>query len=107
MYDDKTGKRSEYPPRSGKPVKRPFGCRTPCYSCAKCRGSEEKSPAAGRRAGLDSRNWRTLALYHERPPEIDSIMRKNFGIIRWILDDFDRDQRRALVAFSRASLGVK
>ncbi len=34
-------------------------------------------------------------------------MRKNFGIIRRMFDDYDRDQRRVLIAISKANLGVK
>jgi len=84
VYDEATGLRAEFPPRSGKPVPRPPGAPPPCRlragGCPK--GSPEDSRA------LSARNLRAYAHYLEcravgRFPD-DAVVRRNAAIMHQV-----------------------
>lgn len=90
-------------------MERPPKSPTPCTSCPKCDGEQEKSPEVGRQADLSEKNWRTIALYHEVQGVAgcgvvpDGITRQNFGIIHQEHESFARDQNRILLAVLAAA----
>jgi hypothetical protein len=72
----------------------------PCHSCPKCDRSDEKSPEAGRKRDLSRKNRLTLERYYEHlaaPGPVDSIMRKNFGILHEIFATHDRNMQQVLL----------
>jgi hypothetical protein len=71
----------------------PLRGKPPCLTCPKCLHSRHKSPQVGRLCDLSERNELTLQRYYEHlvtPGEVDDITIKNFGIIRQVLDDYQR-----------------
>ena len=69
--------------------------------CAKCKDKEEKTPATGRKATLNGRNWKTWLLFHEFRGSggvvQDEMTRKMFGIIELTMTSYERSQRQGMI----------
>lgn len=61
-YDEKTGKRAEWPPGSGRPVKRPPKCPAPCRTRAGC----PKGAPAGETGSKELSVKNLIAYRHHR-----------------------------------------
>lgn len=96
MYDVQTGERLEFPPRSGQPMQRPPHSPTPCDSCPKCFGSQEKTAEVGQRAELSERNMKTVDIYFAvhgakiDTSQWDETTIVNLGLIYELLDEHRR-----------------
>ncbi len=109
IYDPKTGKRYRHR-WTAKPLPAPPSHKPGCYSCPKCEGSNEKTPGAGKRKELWTKNWLTLRLYFEHKAgggEVrDAILRKNFGIIESVFYFANRDQMAMVSMALTSTLGA-
>jgi hypothetical protein len=80
----------------GKPMLRPAGVKTPCITCPKCIGTA-KTSQEGCKCDLSNKNLLTIKRYYEHlaaPGPVDDIMRRNFGVIRQVIDGMDRVHQR-------------
>ena len=91
--------------RLGKPLARPKHSRPPCRLCPKCEHNPEASPAIGRQCDFSIRNQQTLMLYYQKQacPECptDDLMRRNFGIIQQMFEQYDRAIRGIMLRLPR------
>lgn len=82
--------------REGQPLQRPPGSMLPCEHCAKCVGSQEKSPRVGRQSELSAKNQKTLELYYAihgarlDNVTLDEITVRNLGIVHQTLEECRR-----------------
>lgn len=79
------------------PMVRPAGTKTPCWNCPKC-DWPNNTPADGRKAELNERNWKAWRFYWEREGcELDGIARRNCGIIAELIAEHERGRSRAVI----------
>ena len=80
--------------RAGVPVKRPRGSGTPCWRCPKSEDRKTPNPDAE----LTARNSLAFKVYLQIkaglvPERVDTILRENCGLIRWVDDGVQRGQQ--------------
>jgi hypothetical protein len=113
MFDPQEG--SFHRLQDGFARERPKGSPTPCGVCPKVAGrpADKQNSQEGSKSDLSEKNRRTIELYYENEAIplagnsggeviIDGITRRNFGIIRRAIDEFDRWQQRQVASMLRA-----
>lgn len=82
------------------PIARKPGDKLPCWDCPKCDGSDVRNPAVGRAAELSERNWKALRFYFQQKAvggPVDAIVRRNCGMIEWLLEQHRNMTGRIMV----------
>lgn len=90
-------------------VEWPAGLGPDCFRCPKCEGNDRPGPETGRNATLTMRNLATLHRYFEHkatPGPVDSIARRNFGLLERVFAARDRATQEA-IAESLAVLCIR